>query len=173
MGRIFFLSPPTIRGSLTLGWRALCHSRGALLFFFNYLDVHRGSGIPKAAPTGVSDPRLMAFFTIQLTQGPNLRFPNLHVTQAIEPQLGAPSARGAKTCHVRGRLGVGGRWLPSATAESRWVCAPHTHIILVCHARRGRSRKGGGGGGRTPMGGALSNVLNTCSRRQQQPGIFC
>ena len=49
-------------------------------FFFNALDVHRGLGIPKAAPTGVSDSRLMAFFAIELTQGPNLRFPNLHVT---------------------------------------------------------------------------------------------
>ena len=57
--------------------------------FFNALDVHRGSGIPKSVPTGVSHPRLMAFFAIELTQGCNVRFPNLHVTQAIErPQLG-------------------------------------------------------------------------------------
>ena len=49
MGHIFFLCPPVVRGSLTLGWRGLCHSRGALPFFFNALDVHRGSGIPKAS----------------------------------------------------------------------------------------------------------------------------
>ena len=53
-------------------------------FFFNALDVHRGSGIPKASPTGVADPQLTAFLAIELTQGPNLRFPNLHVTQAIK-----------------------------------------------------------------------------------------
>ena len=40
-------------------------------------------------------PPLMGFFSIQLTQGPNLRFPNVHVTQAIKrPQLGPPGARG-------------------------------------------------------------------------------
>ena len=53
-------------------------------FFFTALDVHRGSGIPKAYSTGVRDPRLMAFFAIELTQGGNLRFPNLHVTQSIK-----------------------------------------------------------------------------------------
>ena len=75
MGPIFFLSPPAVWGSLTLGWRGLCHSRGALPFFLNALDVHRGSGIPKAAPIGVSDPRLMAFFAIELTQGPTYGSP--------------------------------------------------------------------------------------------------
>ena len=84
MGHIFFLCPPAVRGSLTLGWRGLCHSRGALPFFLNALDVHRGSGIPKAFPMGVRDPRLMAFFAIELTQGGNLPFPNLHVTQSIK-----------------------------------------------------------------------------------------
>ena len=79
MGQIFFLCPLVVRGSLTLGLRGLCHSRGALPFFFNALDVHRGSLIPKASPTGLRDPRLMAFFAIEITQGGNLRFPNLHV----------------------------------------------------------------------------------------------
>ena len=60
MGHIFFLCPPAVRGSLTLGWRGLCHSRGALPFFLIALDVHRGSGIPKASPMGVRDTRLMA-----------------------------------------------------------------------------------------------------------------
>ena len=80
MGRVFFLCPQAVRGSLTLGWRGMCHPRGAMSFPFNALDVHRGSGIPKASPTGVTDPRLMAFFAIELTQGPNVRFPNMHVT---------------------------------------------------------------------------------------------
>ena len=60
---------------------------------------------------GVRDPRLMAFFAIELIQGGNLRFPNLHVTQSIKrPQLGAPGGRVARTASVMGRLGVGGRW---------------------------------------------------------------
>ena len=46
--------------------------RGGTAFFFNALDVHRGSGIAKAFPTGVTHPRLMAFFAIELTQGMNL-----------------------------------------------------------------------------------------------------
>ena len=41
-----------------------------------------GSGIPKAAPTCVYDPRLIAFFAIDLPQGPKLRFPNLHLIHA-------------------------------------------------------------------------------------------
>ena len=76
--------------------RAVPFKRGTA-FFFNALDVHRGSGIPKASPTGVTQPRLMAFFAIELTPGGNLRFPNLHVTQSIKrPQLGAPGGRVAK-----------------------------------------------------------------------------
>ena len=103
MGCIFFLCPLVVRGSLTLGWRGPCHSRGALPFFLNALDVHRGSGIPKASPTRVTDPRLMAFFAIELTQGGNLRFPNLHVPQSIKrPQLGAPGGRMAKTVQCEG-----------------------------------------------------------------------
>ena len=62
--------------------RAVPFERGSA-FFSNALDVQRGSGIPKASPTWVSDPRLMAFFAIELTQGPNLRFSNLHVIQSI------------------------------------------------------------------------------------------
>ena len=113
MGHIFFLCPVVVRGSLTLGLRGRCHSRGALPFFLMPLMSNRGSGIPKASPTGVRDPRLMAFFAIELTQGGNLRFPNVHVTQSIKrPQLGAPGGRVAKRvqCDGPGRLGVGGRW---------------------------------------------------------------
>ena len=47
--------------------RAVPFKRGTA-FFFNALDVHRGSGLPKASPAGVTHPHLMAFFAIELTQ---------------------------------------------------------------------------------------------------------
>ena len=79
-------------------------------FCFNALDVHRGSGIPKASPTGVSHPRLMAFFAIELTVGGNLRFPNLHVTHSIKrPQLGAPAGRVARTVQCHGAVRCRGK----------------------------------------------------------------
>ena len=79
-------------------------------FFFNALDVHRGSGIPKASPTGVTNRRLMAFFAIELNQGRNLRFPNLHVTSPSSgPSLGRLVAGWSRPSPVRGRLGVGGK----------------------------------------------------------------
>ena len=47
----------------------------------------------------------MAFFAIELTQGGNLRFPNLHVTQSIQrPQLGAPGGRVAKRVQCDGAV---------------------------------------------------------------------
>ena len=108
--------------------------RKGTTFFFNALHVHRGSRIPKPAPTGVSDPRLMAFFAIELTQGPNLQFPNLRVTQAIKrPQLGAPGARGAKTAPSEGavkcRLKVvakcyGREWAGLCAAHKDGLCVP-------------------------------------------------
>ena len=108
-----FLFVPSSSSGFPDPWveRAVPFKRGTA-FFFNALDVHRGSGIPKASPMGVRDPRLMAFFAIELTQGRNLRFPNLHVTQSIKrPQLGAPGGRGwPGQSSVMGRLGVGGRW---------------------------------------------------------------
>ena len=106
-----FLFVPSCSSGFPDPWmeRAVPFKRGTD-FFFNALDVHRGSGIPKASPTGVISPRLMAFFAIELTQGPNLRFPNLHVTQSIKgPLLGAPGGRVARPSPVRRRLGVGGR----------------------------------------------------------------
>ena len=92
-----FLFVPSSSSGFPDPWmeRAVPFKR-ATAVFCNAFDVHRGSGIPKAAPTCVSDPRLMAFFAIELTQGPNLRkklqLPNLHVTEAIKrPRLGAPA----------------------------------------------------------------------------------
>ena len=40
---------------------------GGPAFFFTALDVHRGSGIAKASPGGVSHPRLIAFFAIEVS----------------------------------------------------------------------------------------------------------
>ena len=71
MAHIFFLCPQAVLGSVTLGRRGRAIQKGHCIF-------------SKASPTSVSDPHLMALFAIELTQGPNLRFPNLHVTQAIK-----------------------------------------------------------------------------------------
>ena len=133
MGHIFFLCPLVVRGSPTLGWRGLCHSRGALPFFFNALDVHQGSGIPKASPTGVRDPRLMAFFAIELTQGGNLRFPNLHVTQSIKrPQLGAPGGRVAKTVQCDGAVRCRGKVVANCYGCNRLIlCTAHKDGLCV------------------------------------------
>ena len=90
MGRIFFL--PFGSSGLPDPWveKAVPIKRGTA-FFIKALDVHRASGIPKTSPTGVTHPRLMAFFAMELAHGPNIPFSNLHVTQSIKPpQLGAP-----------------------------------------------------------------------------------
>ena len=133
MGRIFSLSPPAVWGSLTLGWRGLCPSRGALPFFFNALDVPRGSGIPKAAPNGVSDPRLIAFCAIELTQGRNLRFHNLHVTQAIkQPQLGSLGGGGAKTAPCEGAVRCRGKVVAKCySCERAGLCMAHKDGLCV------------------------------------------
>ena len=101
-----FLFVPSSSSGFPDPWveRAVPFKRGTA-FFFNALDVHRGSRIPKASPTGMRDPRLMAFSAIELTQGWNLRFPNMHVTQSIRrPQLGAPGGRVAKTVQCDGAV---------------------------------------------------------------------
>ena len=113
--------------------RAVPFKRGTA-FIFNALDVHRGSGIPKASPTGVRDPRLMAFFAIELTQGGNLRLPNLHVTQAIKrPEVGAPGGRVAKTVQYDGAVRCRGKVVANyygcnrlilCTAHKDGLCAP-------------------------------------------------
>ena len=50
MGRIFFSCPPIVRGSLTLGWRGLCHSRGALPFFLMPLMFTGGWAFQRPRP---------------------------------------------------------------------------------------------------------------------------
>ena len=143
MGRIFFLCPLVVRGSLTLGWRGLCHSRGALPFFFNALDVHRRSGIPKASSIGVTHPRLMAF-AIELTQGENLRFPNLHVTESIKrPQLGAPGGRMAKTVQCEGAVRCSGKVAAKCYGCDRAaLCAAHKDGLCV-PCQEGEELEGG------------------------------
>ena len=53
-----FLFVPCSRYGFPDPWpeRAVCFKR-ATAFFFNALDVHGGSGNPKASPTGVANPR--------------------------------------------------------------------------------------------------------------------
>ena len=111
--------------------------------FFNALDVHRGSGIPKALPTGVTHRCLMAFFAIELTQGPDLRFPNLHFIQPLcGPSWGRLVARLPRRSLVKGLLGVGGRSWPSATVASGLFCAPHTKMVFV-PCQEGEEQEGG------------------------------
>ena len=167
MGRIFFLPPPTVLGSLTLGCRGLCHSRGALPFFFNAFDVHRESGIPKASPTGVSYPRL-------IPQGPNLRFPTLHVTQAIKrPQLWSPGGLGANTAPCKRAVRCRGKVLAKCYGcEPAGLCTAHKDGLCV-PCQEGEEPEGGEEEGwGIPMGSALRNALNACSRWEQPPGFF-
>ena len=145
MGHIFFLCPLVGRGSRTLRLRGLCHSRGAVLFFFNALDVHRGSGIPKASPTSVTHPRLLAFFAIELTQGPHLRVPNLHVTQSIKrPQLGAPSVRVAKTVPCEGAVRCRGKVVAKCYGCSRAALRAAHKDGLCVPCQEGEEPEGGG-----------------------------
>ena len=112
--------------------RAVPFKRGTA-FFFNALDVHRGSGIPKASPMGVRDPRLMAFFAMELTQGGNLRFPNLHVTQSIKsPQLGAPGGRVARTVQCDGAVRCRGKVVANCYGCNRLIlCTAHKDGLCV------------------------------------------
>ena len=129
-----FLFVPSSSSGFPDPWveRAVPFKRGTA-FFFNALDVHRGSGIPKASPTGVRDPRLMAFFAIELTQGGNLRFPNLHVTQSIKrPQLGAPSGRVAKTVQCDGAVRCRGKVVANCYGCNRMIlCTAHKDGLCV------------------------------------------
>ena len=108
----------------------------------------RGLGIPKAAPTGVSGPRLMALFAIELPQGPDLQFPNLHVTHANNrPRLGAPGARGGKTAPCEGlvtsRLKVVAK---GYGCERAGLCAAHNYGLCVA-CQEGEEPEGGEGEG--------------------------
>ena len=70
---LHFLFVPSSSSGFHDPWveRVVPFKRGTA-FFFNALAVHWGSRIPKASPPGVTHPRLMAFFAIELTQGPNV-----------------------------------------------------------------------------------------------------
>ena len=171
-----FLFAPSSNPRFPDPWveRAVPFKRGTA-FCFNPLDVHWGSGIPKASPTGVTHPRLMAFFAIELTQGPNLRFPNLHVTQSIKrPQLGAPGGQVAKTVPCEGAVRCRGKVVAKCYGCGEALfCAAHKDGLCVS-CQEGEEQEGGRRSwGRTPMVSALSNVLSACSRWEQPPGIFC
>ena len=129
-----FLFVPSSSSGCPDPWveRAVPFKRGTA-FFFNALDVHRRSGIPKASPTGVTNPRLMAFFAIELTPGPNLRFPNLHVTQSIKrPQLGAPGGQVAKTVPCGGAVRCRGKVVAKCYGCDRAaLCATHKDGLCV------------------------------------------
>ena len=75
----------------------------------------------------------MAFFAIELTQGGNLRFPNLHVTQSIKrPQLGAPGGRVAKTVQCDGAVRCRGKVVANCYGCNRTVlCAAHKDGLCV------------------------------------------
>ena len=96
-------------------------------------------GMPSS--TGVTHPRLMASFAIKLNQGPNLRFPNLHVTQAIKrPQLGAPCAQGPKTAPCEGAVRCMGKIVAKCYGCKRvGLCAAHKDGRCVpCHEGEAR-----------------------------------
>ena len=51
-GSHFLFVPSSSSGSLNLGWRGLCHSRGALPFFLMPLMSTGGRGFPRPPPWG-------------------------------------------------------------------------------------------------------------------------
>ena len=173
-----FLFIPSSSSGFRDPWleRAVPFKRGSAIFFLSALDVHRGSGIPKISPTAVTDPRLMAFFAIEITQGHNLRFPNVQVIESIKrPQLGAPRAPVAKTVPSEGAVRCRGKVVAKCYGCDRAALCAAQKDGLCVPCQEGEEPEGGGGGvgGGPLMGSALSNVLSACSRWEQPPGIFC
>ena len=140
-----FLFVPSISSGFPDPWveRAVPFKRGTALFF-HALDVHRELGLPKASPTGVTHPRLMAFFAIELTQGANLRFPNLHLTQSIKPpHLGAPGGRVTKTVPWQGEVRCRGKVVAKCYGCDRaGLCAAHKDGLCV-PCQEGEEPEGG------------------------------
>ena len=75
----------------------------------------------------------MAFFAIELTQGGNRRFPNLHVTQSIKrPQLGARGGRVAKTVQCDGAVRCRGKVVANCYGCNRLIlCTAHKDGLCV------------------------------------------
>ena len=111
----------------------------------------------------MSNPRLIAYFANELIQGPNLRFPNLHVTQAIKrPQLGAHGGKVAETVPCEGLARCKRKVLAKCYGCNRTaLCATYKEGLCV-PCQEGEEPEGGGkrGEGRISMGLALSNVVN-------------
>ena len=72
---------------------------------FNALDDHRASCIPTAARTGVSDPRLMAFFAIELIK---LKALTCGSPTCMSPMGCAVLRRGAKPPQIFGVVNMAG-----------------------------------------------------------------
>ena len=85
----------------------------------------------------------MAFFAIEVTQAPNLRFLNLHVTQSIKrPQLGAPCGRVAKTVPCEGAARCSGKVVAKCYGCDRAaLCATHKDGLSPC--QQGEEPEGG------------------------------
>ena len=121
--------------------RAVPFKRGTP-FFFNALDVHRGSGIPKASPTGVTHPRLMACFSIELTQGLTCHSQTCMSPSALSgpslrvPPHGTPWPRGTHSVVYNPShlfISEGGNHLPPnpptpTTKNARWLFPPGASI---------------------------------------------
>ena len=172
-----FLFVPSSSSGFPDPWveRAVPFKRGTPIFF-NALDVHTGSGIPKASFADMTNPRLRAFFAVELTQGPNLRFPNVHVTQSINrPQLGAPGGPVANTVPCEGAVRCSGKVLAKCYGcDWAALCAAHKDGLCVpCQE------------GAEPEGGEKEELVedhNGVSIEQcaqcllpvgTKPGIFC
>ena len=124
----------------------------------------------------MTQPRLMAFFAIGLTQGGNLRFPNLHVTQSIKrPQLGAPGGRVAKTVQCEGAVRCRGKVVAKCYGCERAVlCTAHKDGLCVpCQEGEEVEGEEEEEVEEDPNGSALSHLLSACSRWEQPPGFFC
>ena len=85
------------------------------------------------------------FFAIELTQGPNLRFPNLHVTQAIKrPQLGALGGRGPNRAPCEGAVTCRGKVVAKCYGcEREGLCAAHKDGLCVPRHEGEEHERGG------------------------------
>ena len=142
---------------------------GQCLFFFA-LGFHRGWGIPKSARTVCPILALWHFLQSSLPMAVTYGSPTSMSPRPLSGRSWGRLVPGlSRWRHVRGQLGIGGRWLPSAMAASGRVCAPHAKMVSVCHALRGRSRRGGGG----PNGVSIEQCAQCLLPQGTTTGHFC